>query len=427
MRNLESRLFLSVAFFIGTWGALFPAVQTGLIGLGLLCNIFRYKDDFVKNIKKYKYYLAVPVVYILYSAVHTLLIVNSGKYADVRPGFGIFEKELLVFLLIVLYGISLKSFLCLRLLKRFLLCYCISVFTFNLVILFHMTGWGIFTDLKETVVNLYATRFGFTKYLWGGQVYLDAQALHLYAAALISYFFATAGTVLRDRIAALVFFFLFVWFLSLTVTKSSILSFLCGFFLFNLHLFKRLSVRRRWLLAAVVLGIGMTGYAVRPESFDHRWHELEQEIADVRQGKMEGGSTLVPRIVFYQSCLKHIDEWGLYGLGVYTNPVSKQWYLESGNRCVAELTHSHNSYLQYWMLMGIVGLVFLLSWFVLPVVRMVRRRVCSFLALSMLVAFFIDGNFEVLLIVSDALPVVIFFLVLFYLFAAEFYALEHEN
>ena len=64
-------------------------------------NSVKYKDDFVRNIKKYKYYVAIPVIYILYSAVHTLIIVTSGKYAGLKPGFGIFEKEFLVFLSVI--------------------------------------------------------------------------------------------------------------------------------------------------------------------------------------------------------------------------------------------------------------------------------------------------------------------------------------
>ena len=43
MKNLESKLFLLIAFFIGTWGALFHAMQTGLIALGLIYNIVKYK------------------------------------------------------------------------------------------------------------------------------------------------------------------------------------------------------------------------------------------------------------------------------------------------------------------------------------------------------------------------------------------------
>ena len=258
MKNLESKLFLLIAFFIGTWGALFHSMQTGLIALGLIYNIVKYKDDFVRNIKKYKYYVAIPVIYILYSAVHTLIIVTSGKYAGLKPGFGIFEKEFLVFLLGVLYVISLKSFVSLRLLKQFLLCFCISVLTFNLVMLFHLGGENWFTAPQTVVQNLYASRFGGTKHFLNGEVYLDAQALQIYAAALIAYFFGIIRTKMGEKVIAFTAFALFVWLLSLTVTKSSILSFLCGFVIFNLYFFRKLSVWQRWMFIGVMLLVGIS-------------------------------------------------------------------------------------------------------------------------------------------------------------------------
>ena len=64
---------------------------------------------------------------------------------------------------------------------------------------------------------------------------------------------------------------------------------------------------------------------------------------------------------------------------------------------------------------------------VYPVKSMICSKKYSFLALSLLVAFFIDSNFEVLQIVNDALPVVMFFLMMFYVFRDQFYALEHES
>lgn len=57
---------------------------------------------------------------------------------------------------------------------------------------------------------------------------------------------------------------------------------------------------------------------------------------------------------------------------------------------------------------------------------MVRKRQYAFLPLSVMLAFFIDANFEVLLIVSDAVPVVLFFLAMFYLYGDQFYALENS-
>ena len=357
----------------------------------------------------------------------TCLKNNIASRKVIEANGGIFEKEFLVFLLGVLYVISLKSFVSLRLLKQFLLCFCISVLTFNLVMLFHLGGENWFTAPQTVVQNLYASRFGGTKHFLNGEVYLDAQALQIYAAALIAYFFGIIRTKMGEKVIAFTAFALFVWLLSLTVTKSSILSFLCGFVIFNLYFFRKLSVWQRWMFIGVILLVGISGYIFRPASFDQRWIQLKQEIEDVNNGKLDGGSTLVPRIVFYQSCLKNIDSWGIWGLGVYTNVVSKQWYQASGNRVVASLTHSHNSYLQYWMLMGVVGLVFILSWFVYPVKSMICSKKYSFLALSLLVAFFIDSNFEVLLIVNDALPVVMFFLMMFYVFRDQFYALEHES
>lgn len=134
---------------------------------------------------------------------------------------------------------QLKSFVSLRLLKQFLLCFCISVLTFNLVMLFHL-GWENWFTAPQTVVqNLYASRFGGTKHFLNGEVYLDAQALQIYAAALIAYFFGIIRTKMGEKVIAFTAFALFVWLLSLTVTKSSILSFLGGFVIFNLYFFMK--------------------------------------------------------------------------------------------------------------------------------------------------------------------------------------------
>lgn len=424
MKNIEVKLFLLIAFFIGTWGALFDVAQTVVIAVGLLYNIVKYKKDFLNNLSRYKYYVAIPLGALVYMGIHTLIIVNTGKYAEFKPGYGLFEKISFFFLLVVLYVTSAKSFITVKHLKQFLWCFCISVFTFNLVVLFQLTGTDLFTNTKDTVDYLYNSRFGGTKYLFNGKVYLDAQALQIYAAALISYFLCITQHTKWKKGMAFILFITLVWFLSLTVTKSSILSFISGFVLFNFYFLRKFPLKLRWGLVVVFLVVGVTAFIFRPDSFDQRWQQAIDEIQDVRNGNLEGGGSIVPRYVFYQSCFDHIDTWGIWGLGVYTNPVSKQWYINSGNAVVAALVHSHNSYLQYWMLMGIVGLLFILNWFILPVVKMVCSKQFSFLALSLLTAFFIDSNFEVLLIVTDGLGVVIFFLAMFYLFADKFHALE---
>lgn len=208
------------------------------------------------------------------------------------------------------------------------------------------------------------------------------------------------------------------------MTKSSILGFFCGFVLFNFYFLRKLSVRYRYILISILVGGAILTFVFRPASFDRRWQQMKDEIEDVRNGELEGGSSITPRVVFYKSCFEHIDEWGIWGLGVYTERVSKQWYLESGNKTVAALTHSHNSYLQYWMWMGIVGLCFILSWFCLPIMKMFKLKKFSFLAISIIAAFFVDCQFEVQLVVNDALPMVIFFLAMFYVYVILFYEIE---
>ncbi len=72
------------------------------------------------------------------------------------------------------------------------------------------------------------------------------------------------------------------------------------------------------MFIGVILLVGISGYIFRPASFDQRWIQLKQEIEDVNNGKLDGGSTLVPRIVFYQSCLKKYRFVGNLGIrGVY--------------------------------------------------------------------------------------------------------------
>lgn len=147
--------------------------------------------------------------------------------------------------------------------------------------LFHLGGENWFTAPQTVVQNLYASRFGGTKHFLNGEVYLDAQALQSYAAALIAYFFGIIRTKMGEKVIAFTAFALFVWLLSLTVTKSSILSFLCGFVIFNLYFFRKLSVWQRWMFIGVILLVGISGYIFRPASFDQRWIQLKQEIEDV--------------------------------------------------------------------------------------------------------------------------------------------------
>lgn len=426
MKTVENKLLLLIALFLGTWGAVFNITQTILIGLGLLYNIIKYKSDFIANLKASKKYIGISVFFLVYLAISTLFAINQEEYSAYKPRFGIFESVPSFFLLGSLYVLSLKSFITRRLLKQFLLVFCISVLTFAIYSVFQLSGMKLFTNPQTAIASLYEGRFGGTKMFLGGQVYLDAHGLQLYAAALISYFFFIIQSKRWHKILSLILFFVLVWFLSLTVTKSSILSFFCGFIVLNFYFLKKRKLSSRGVFVGLLLCVIIIPFCSIPNSFKERWNQTKNEIEDVRRGNLEGGSSITPRVVFYKSCFEHFNEYAIVGLGVYTNPVSKQWYLKSGNSTVAQLAHSHNSYLQYWMIGGIVGLCFILVWFIAPIYQMFRHKHVSFFILAMITAFFIDNNFEVLLIVSDSTPLIIFFLAMFYFYGEYFYTLERH-
>ena len=119
MKNIEVWLFLVIAFFLGTWGALFNVVQTVLIAVGLVWNVIKYRDEFVRNFRSARFYVLVPVFYLLYLAVQTLILTSSGKYVGFKPGYGIFEPEFFFFLLGVFYFLSAKQIVTLQLFKKF--------------------------------------------------------------------------------------------------------------------------------------------------------------------------------------------------------------------------------------------------------------------------------------------------------------------
>ena len=113
------------------------------------------------NIKKYKYYVAIPVIYILYSAVHTLIIVTSGKYAGLKPGFGIFEKKFLVFFIGSAVCYFVEKFCQFAVIEAIfsLFLYQCPDFQFGHAF-FILEGENWFTAPQTVVQNLYASRFG---------------------------------------------------------------------------------------------------------------------------------------------------------------------------------------------------------------------------------------------------------------------------
>ncbi len=76
------------------------------------------------------------------------------------------------------------------------------------------------------------------------------------------------------------------------------------------------------------------------------------------------------------------------------------------------------------MIGGIAGLFFILYYFFVPVVRMIKTKKCSVLVLSVICALFIGCNTSVLIIFVDSVPFVIFLLAVSFFYPEQFAELE---
>ena len=213
----------------------------------------------------------------------------------------------------------------------------------------------------------------------------------LAVAALISYFLVIKE---RQRAKRVLFIFLLLAllvFLSFTVTKSAIIGFLAGFCVLNIYLFKKSKVKIHYKLATVIL-IVSCGYVLldNVSMYEARMQEVREEIESVTKGEFQGG-TIAPRVAFIRESFKHMDEFGLWGLGVSTKHRIKAWF-DASDMNIARYKNVGNIFLQYWVTGGIFGLAFMLFLFVAPICRMIRKRRVSYLTIGILLAFFAVGN-----------------------------------
>lgn len=427
--KVREYLFVGIAFLLGSVNILYDIPFYVLWVLAALFFIWTGYDGFVLQVKRNWKYLLLPLAGIAYLAIHYLisLVVGDNRYAASGKKWDIF---LLYFFFIPVYVVSAKDFLTPSLLKRSLLALCWGTLLFNFVKLFYLTGWTLFTDTGAAVEMLYNSRFGCHLHFLGGHVYLEPQAIYLSVAALLGFFFVVRFMGQSDKktvIQGMLVFVLSLWFLSLTVTKGAILAFLVGFLILAVVYFCRISLKQRLFAGAVIVLLVSGACVFMPDTYAKRMKEARNEIQRLQEGKWRGGS-IVPRLALVKESVDRIDEWGLWGLGVYKNAAAKEWFRQSK---VSEITslgsNVHNCFLEFWMMGGIAGLFFILYYFFVPVVRMIKTRKCSFVVLAILAVLFVGCNTSILIIFVDSAPLVILLLVMSFFYLEQFIELEGKG
>lgn len=424
--RIREYLFIGVAFLLGSVNILYNIPFYVLWVLAALFFIWTGYDGFVARVKRNWKYLMLPLAGVVYLGIHYLISLWVGYDRYAASGKKL-DLLLMYFFFIPVYLVAAKDFMTPSLLKRSLLALCWGTLLFNFVKLFYLTGWTLFTDTGEAAEMLYNSRFGCHLHFLGGHVYLEPQAIYLSVSAVLGFFFVVRGMGQSDRktlVQGTILLILSLWFLSLTVTKGAILAFLVGFLILAVVYFCRMSLKQRLFTGAVVVLLLAGACVFVPDTYVKRMKEARNEIERLQEGKWQGGS-IVPRLALIKESVDRIDEWGLWGLGLYKNAAAKEWFRRSN---VAEITslgsNVHNCFLEFWMMGGLAGLFFILYYFFVPVVRMIRARQCSFVVLAILSVLFVGCNTSILIIFVDSAPLVIFLLAMSFFYLDQFIELE---
>ena len=424
MVKFQKYFFLSVAFLLGSIIPLYGNVFNFLLLILVIFMLWKRKSKVWETLLAERLYIGVNVVFLLYFIVHTVAVLLKGN-PIAEPSYGTFEALILNFVLIPMWVATWREWITPGLIKKFLLYFCSGCLLLNIYILFLVVGNKLFTSPGEALEYLYNNRFGENRYVLGSKYWLEVQAMLLAVSALVVYFLLIIEKAWKKRGLLLCMFGVLVVFLSFTVTKSAILGFLLGFIVMNFYLFRKLSFKRQFLFVggALVFVLSLT-LLMDLNKYEERIHEVGIEVQNVREGKFVGG-TVAPRLAFIKESFRHWDEFALWGLGVTTKHRIKAWY-EASDLNIAVFNNVNNTFLQYWITAGLVGLAVMIFLFFAPLYRMIKRKRFSFLILSVLLVFLVVSNSCVTLSWANSRALMLIFLAMFYFYGDMFSQLEND-
>lgn len=151
-QDIRSYLFIAVAFLLGSINILYSIQFYIFLVLAFLVNVKSDFKGFLANVKQEWKYLVLPLMGVIYLVVHYLGTFLFGGEINARPSWRTVELLLLYFFFIPLYILSARDFVTLRLLRRFLFSLCWGILLFNAVKLFYITGIGLFSTDRKSVV-----------------------------------------------------------------------------------------------------------------------------------------------------------------------------------------------------------------------------------------------------------------------------------
>lgn len=428
-KDIRCWLFVGIAFLLGSINVLYHSLFLIFLSISLVVNVLSDKKAFFRNVKANWIYLSLPILGVIYLIINYLLSYCLEFYRC-QGSWSVLEILLLYFFLIPVYVVSIKKYISIRLLKKFMLGLCWGIVVFNFVKFFYITRLDFFSTPLQNIQAIYNSRFGGNMDILNGFVLLEPQAFYLAVSAVISSFFLFQCVLLHNWRSTFwsscVIFLFSLLFLSFTVTKASILAFGCSFLFLLIILIHKLSLKWQFILIGIVLLFIMGGYWGMPDAFRERISQAQTEIVKLQQGQLEGG-TIAPRVALWKESFSHFNEWGIWGLGFYEKYAVRSWNDQSPYLQIHGLRNTHNSFLNFWILGGIPGLLFILFYFFVSLLKMFRLRQYSTCLVALLITLVVTNNTCFLAGLTDSAPLVVMILAISFIYLEYFVALEKNR
>ncbi|MGL5683181.1 MAG: O-antigen ligase family protein [Marinifilaceae bacterium] len=418
---------LTVIFALGSINILWDRVFYILMALSFFLNIIYRWKEFWQDIKAVRYYLYLPLIMCMYVLIHYAIvnIFHIDYYTPYKARWGIIENLLLFFTAVPVYLISCKPYVTSSSIKNAIGVFGVGVMSVNvgLFIWYYLTNSIPFSDYIEL---LYMSRFLGNKELWNATIYLEAHAFNLAVAAILVGYVALESVKPYRRVCALFLFGLLTVFLSFTVTKGSIFPFVICLIYLLIVKYKRL-VHSNLVINLVIIGCFVYGaqYIVTSDIYVERMQTMLNEINGVINNKYVGDS-IGPRLGILRECWDRIGEYGLWGVGVYSKDITQSWFVKSPYS-IDFIQHVHNSFIDFWIIGGVMMLTYFLSLFILPIIRMVKRHEISHLILVILLFMFLANFATIFVRLADSKTLIMFLLSGFYLYTSQFYNLDKKR
>jgi O-antigen ligase len=213
---------------------------------------------------------------------------------------------------------------------------------------------------------------------WRG-IYVHKNALGRYMSLAAVTWLLYAFNNARGRIAGLVFFGISIELLFLSISKTSIAIFILLLFPLSIYLY-RLG-RWRYVLPVIIITLVTASSAILITN-------VEQQVISVPAQLPEVDLTLTGRTALWQECWDMVRQrpWLGYGYSAFwlgfEEPSGHIW-----RNLRWEAPNAHNGYLDLWLQLGLVGLVFfivLITACVFKLLFLLCRRKGSFEVFSLL-------------------------------------------